>query len=379
MSEDAGSQSLHVSLDVSAVPGRPVGVGRFVLDLVRVLARRDGIELTLWSRRDDGSRWSDAGTRDVRALAPTTRPARLLWEQARLPRRVDGSGAAVHHGPHYTMPERAHLPCLVTIHDMTFFDHPEWHERTKVRVFTRAIRVASRKARAVLCDSERTAARLNEICRPAGRVFVVPLGVDLDRFRPSRAPGDEEILRSLGVQEPYVLFLGTLEPRKAVPELVRAFDLVAGGRPDLVLVLAGAPGWGAREVDLEVARARHAERIRRTGYVEDAAVPVLLRRSAVVAYPAREEGFGLPALEALACGAPLVTTAGTVMSDLAGEAAFSAAPGSVEEIAQAIEAALEGDGAERRRQAGLEIASAHSWEATADSHLAAYRWAAGTL
>jgi glycosyltransferase involved in cell wall biosynthesis len=315
------------------------------------------------------------------------------------------------------MPEHAKVPLVVTVHDLTFFDHPEWHERTKVLVFRRAIRVAARRSTALLCDSRRTAERLEELCHPAGRVFVIPLGVDLDRFRPSvpanddastlpdgssadvssragrlctqpsvSAPdtagtftdvgrNDEDLLASLGVREPYVLFLGTLEPRKAVPELVAAFDVLARRDSELSLVLAGKPGWGAQEVDRQIACARHGDRVMRVGYVDDDAVPALLRRAAVVAYPAKEEGFGLPALEALACGAPLVTTSSTVMADLAGNAALTVAAGSVGDLADALGTTLRGEGVAERRRLGLEVASRYSWEASADAHVLAYRWA----
>ncbi len=397
---------LSVSVDVSAIPQQAVGVGRFALGLVAMLARRDDVELTLWCRRDDSPRWvsanevhggstSTSSATRVLALAPTSRPARLVWEQLRLPRLLSHSvaGLQVHHGLHYTMPEHTRVPVVVTVHDLTFFDHPEWHERAKVRVFRRAIRVASRRAVAVLCVSNRTAQRLEELCHPDARVFVVPHGVDLARFRPAPSSGssvgtdvrtftdpsakDEAILEALSVREPYVLFLGTLEPRKAVPELVAAFDSIADRARELSLVLAGRPGWGAAQVERQVAMSRHADRVIRTGWVPDEAVPALLRKAAVVAYPAKEEGFGLPALEALACGAPLVTTAGTVMSDLAGAAALTAAPGSVNELAEALEAALsDGDAASKRRELGLEIAARYTWEASADAHVAAYRWAA---
>jgi glycosyltransferase involved in cell wall biosynthesis len=280
------------------------------------------------------------------------------------------------------------MPLVVTIHDLTFIDHPEWHERAKVPVFRRAIRVAARRATALLCVSRRTAERLEELCDPAGRVFVVPHGVDVERFKPFVSghddrgtidgvdKSDEDILASLGVREPYVLFLGTLEPRKAVPDLVAAFDIVAGQERELSLVLAGRPGWKAQEVDRQVAAAHHGDRVTRAGYVPDEAVPTLLRRAAVVAYPAMEEGFGLPALEALACGAPLVTTSGTVMAELAGNAALTVAPGSVGDLADALGTTLRGEGVAERRRLGLEIASRYSWEASADAHMHAYRWAA---
>jgi glycosyltransferase involved in cell wall biosynthesis len=390
-----GESVLAVSLDVSAVPAQPVGAGRYTIDLARALLARDDVDLTLWCRHADGARWRElanapgarAGVNaNVRVVAPDRRPTRLVWEQVRLPGLLAREPIDVHHAPHYTMPERARVPRVVTIHDLTFLDHPEWHERSKVIVFRRAIRVAARRAEAIVCVSRLTAQRLEELCAPTGRVFVVPHGVDHERFAPeppSRAgPGqgggsDDAFLQELGVRGPYVLFVGTLEPRKAVSDLVAAFDRVAAAHDDLSLVLAGRPGWGTEAVERAILGARFGDRVIRTGYVADEAVPALLRRAAVVAYPALEEGFGLPALEALACGAPLVTTAGTAMAEVTGDAAVLVAPGSVPELADALEEVVSGrgDGEERRRR-GLEVAASHTWEASAAHHVSAYRWAA---
>ena len=301
---------LKVSVDVSAVPERPAGAGRYTVDLVAALTRRSDLALTLVARRGDAGRWSGLapGAR-VSAAVPRARPLRLVWEQARMGELLRRSGVDVHHGPHYTMPERAAVPKVVTVHDLTFFDHPEWHERAKVPVFRRAIRVASREADVLVCVSAATAARLRELLEPRGEVVVVPHGVDHDRFRPDEPhAGDDAVwLARLGVRHPYVTFIGTAEPRKGVTTLIRAFDRMCSRHEGLTLVLAGGQGWGTRPIETALASMRHPGRVVRTGYVDDAAVPALLRGAAAVAYPALEEGFGLPALEALACAAPLVT------------------------------------------------------------------------
>lgn len=370
---------LRVSLDVSAVPAQPVGAGRYTIELAHALARRTDLALTLWCRRSDASRWRPIAPGGPRALVPDQRVARLSWEQLRLPGLLAASGVAVHHGPHYTMPSRTQTPVVVTIHDLTFFDHPEWHERAKVPVFRHAIRRAAARAAALVCVSDHTAERLRARLDVRGRVFVVPHGVDHDRFRP-QAPGvdDEAVLAASDIRSPYVLFLGTLEPRKAVPDLVRAFAAVAGGDREVTLVLAGRPGWGADAVRRAIEESKVADRVVSTGYVSDRSVPVLLRRASAVVYPAHEEGFGLPALEALACGAPLVTTAGTAMAELAGEAALLVAPGDIDALTDAMRSTLLGGAeVERRRRLGMEVAAGHSWARSADGHVAAYRWAAG--
>jgi glycosyltransferase involved in cell wall biosynthesis len=276
------------------------------------------------------------------------------------------------------MPERVKRPTVVTIHDLTFLEHPEWHERSKVRVFRRAIKVAASRATALVCVSATTAERLQEYCAPTGRVFVVPHGLDHGQFRPQepRSGSDQELLDRLAVPEPYIAFVGTLEPRKAVPDLVAAFDAVAESRPDLSLVIVGGPGWGLSEIDRSIASSRYVNRIVRTGYVPDGAVPAVLRRAAVVAYPSIEEGFGLPALEALACGAPLVTTTGTAMAEVSAGAALLVDAGDRAALAAALEAQLDG-GAEvdARRRRGLERAAGYTWEACAEQHVTVYRWA----
>lgn len=202
---------------------------------------------------------------------------------------------------------------------------------------------------------------------------VIPNGVDLDRFRPSGGD-DAETLRTLGVRQPYVAFVGTLEPRKDVPTLVRAFDRVAASHPDLSLVLAGAPGWGTKAVDQAVAEAQHGSRVVRLGYLDHEAVPMLLRQAAAVAYPSLSEGFGLPALEALACGAPLVTTMGSAMEEVAAGAALLVEPGDADGLAGALDMLARGDaGLAARRQSGLSVASRHTWTASADAHMDVYR------
>ncbi|MBV8159289.1 MAG: glycosyltransferase [Acidimicrobiia bacterium] len=201
---------VRVSLDASAIPARPVGAGRYVLELATALARGDDVELTVVTRRRDGVRWRAAGPAEVASQAPAFRPTRLLWEQLALPRTLRDLGVAVHHAPHYTMPERARLPMVVTVHDMTFFEHPEWHQRTKAPFFRRAIGVAARRADAIVCVSGVTADRLGARLHPRAPVHVVPHGVDHARFRARGSPDDEPALAALGVRAPYVAFLGTV-------------------------------------------------------------------------------------------------------------------------------------------------------------------------
>jgi len=364
----------QVVLDASAVPPNPAGAGRYTIDLVAALSKRSDVALTLITREGDVERWPDGV--EVVDIAPARRPVRLAWEQVRLPRRLRALDFDVYHGPHYTMPESADVPKVVTIHDLTFFDHPEWHERTKVPFFRRAIRVAARHADALVAVSRTTADRLRAVCPPQVPMAVIPHGVDHARFTPM-PPGpdaDAEALAGLGVRPPFVAFVGTLEPRKDVPSLVRAWDRIASVHRDLSLVIAGGAGWGAAAVSQAVAGAVHGDRVVLTGYVPDSVVPALLRSAAVVAYPSLEEGFGLPALEALACAAPLVSTTGSAMQEVAAGAALLVPPGDVEALAGALDMAVRHDaGLAGRRERGLAIAARHTWEGCAARHAEVYR------
>jgi glycosyltransferase involved in cell wall biosynthesis len=379
------SADLAVSFDVSAVPARPGGAGYYTMAIAQGLAQRPEIALSLLARRDDGARWANlaSDSTTVHEVVPAARPRRLVFEQTGFPSLLRSLRVDVHHGPHYTMPARASMPCAVTIHDCTFFDHPEWHVRAKAAFFRRAIRRAALSAGVLICVSEVTAERLRASCVVRAPIVVVPHGVDHARFAAIEpSPGaDTALLGSIGIEpgRPMVAFVGTLEPRKGVAPLVQAFDRVADRHPEAQLVLAGQMGWGLEETEQALASARHAERITRTGYLPDAAVPALLRQAAVVAYPALEEGFGLPALEALACGARLITTEGTAMAEVAQGAATLVRPGDVEELASALDAALvegsESGPALRQRERGIAVAGQFTWASSVARHVGAYELA----
>lgn len=252
--------------------------------------------------------------------------------------------ARVLHSIHYTMPERLNpsgLARVVTIHDLTFFTHPLGHSPVKRRFFRRAIAVAARRADQVICVSEATARELLRLVDVRVPVEVIPHGIDLGRFtwvEPS--PGhDAAVLAGLGIQRPYLLHLGTIEPRKNVARLLEAAARLGGAEP-LDVVLAGGAWTSEREGLPQPAGLR----VHHLGVVRDAAVPALLRRAGVVAYPSLAEGFGLPVLEALACGAPVVTSRGSVMEELAPDAVVTADPLSVDVLVDALQDALAGRG-----------------------------------
>ena len=371
---------MRLALDTSAVPDQPAGAGRYVVELARRLPGR-GIDTTLITRHGDDARWRRYSPQaHVAALVPRARVTRLAYEATRVGRSRIARDADVWHGPHYTMPRQGSTPCVVTIHDMTFFTNPEWHERAKVLFFRRAIAYAAQHAQAIISVSEYTARLIDELLVGHAPVVVAPLGVDLDRFSLD-ATGDAQSLRAHGLHADvdYFLFVGTFEPRKGIDVLLDAFTEVARENPRVELWLAGQHGWGVDKVEARLSTHAAASRIRRLGFVADDALAPLLRSSRAAVYPSRGEGFGLPVLEALACGVPVVTSRDTVMEEVAGPAATLTAAGSAPDLARAMLELLDLSPRERALagRIGRDRAEAFTWARCVDQHLVAYHRARG--
>jgi glycosyltransferase involved in cell wall biosynthesis len=371
---------VRVLLDVSAVPAHPVGAGVYTIAIARGMSAHPDVDLHLLSRRGDSARWNDlAPDAKVHALAPARRPARLIWEQTAGPRIAHAIRPDVWHSPHYTMPLRSAIPTVVAMHDLTFFDHPEWHERSKVVYFRRMIAAATRRADVIVTGSNDAADGLRARFTPRGEIVVVHHGVDHARFAPvADETPDRAALARHGITSPYIAFASTIEPRKDVPNLVRAFARIAATHPDVQLVVAGGDGWGVAQARAAITASGVATRVLRPGYIDDATLAALFRRAGVIAYPSLAEGFGMPALEALASGTPLVTTSGGALEEVVGEAALLVPPGDTDALARALATALDDtEVATRLRTAGLARAATFTWERSIDAHVDAYRRAIG--
>lgn len=371
---------MRVLIDVSAVPEEPAGAGIYIINLVGALDAGSDVELDLLARSEDRARWRKlAPHSQVHATVPAARPLRLAWEQVMAPRLARSLAIDVWHGPHYTLPLRYAGPKVVTIHDMTFFEQPQFHERAKVVYFQRMIRAAAARTSAIVAVSEDTAERVRRLLTPDVPVVVAPHGVDRSRYRPASdetRAGDMAALEAVGIQPPFLTFVGTLEPRKNVPGLIHAFSAVAPRHPDLHLAIAGREGWGMAQVESAISASGYAERIHLLGYAPPDLLPVLYRQAAAVVYPSHAEGFGVPALEALASAAPLVTTSGTPMADVAGDAAVLVPAGDDAALANAIDRVLTEERlASALRVAGPRVAGRYSWGVCARAHVEAYRLA----
>jgi glycosyltransferase involved in cell wall biosynthesis len=212
-----------------------------------------------------------------------------------------------------------------------------------------------------------------EVCEvfdaPPERVHAVAHGVDTVAGEPSAPP--------LVGHARFVLALGTVEPRKDLPLLVGAFDRIAAGRVDVRLVIAGPDGWGSGTLNAAVADAAHGDRIIRVGFVDRSQRAALLGGASVFAYPSRYEGFGLPVLEAMAAGTPVVTTSAGALPEVAGDAALLVPPGDVDALAGALATVLDDPPvAAEFAHRGVERAASFSWERCAAGLYGVYQAAA---
>jgi glycosyltransferase involved in cell wall biosynthesis len=370
----------RVLVDATSVPADRGGVGRYVDGLLGALGTMD-VDLAVVCQRTDAERYARQ-LPDVRVVAAPAavahRPARLAWEQTGLPLLAQQVGAQVLHSPFYTCPLRITCPVTVTVHDATFFTEPEHYDKSRRTFFRSAIKTSLRRAARVIVPSKATRDELIRLLdADPTRIDVAYHGVDCGAFH---VPAEEEKARvraRLGLGGTgYVAFLGAKEPRKNVPSLVRGWVLAVRDRPNPpALVIAGGSGHDD-EIDEAVAEVPAHLRLLRPGYLRYADLPGFLGGSLVAAYPSFGEGFGLPILEAMACGATVLTTPRLSLPEVGGDAVAYTGP-APEEIARDLTALLDD---EPRRAAlaaaGLARAREFSWTTSAEVHLAAWARAA---
>jgi glycosyltransferase involved in cell wall biosynthesis len=351
------------------------GIGRYTRSLVETLVKLAPEE-----------RWVLYLDRPARELPPGAEarclpwPQRLLWTLWAAPRDLARRPVDLFHGvTGFELPRVVGARLVTTVHDLIPFRFPRlvpWRHRLAVRALLGS---ALRRAARVIAVSEATRAEILQRFRvPADKVRVVPEAA-APRFAPPSVAEAERVRARYRLAAPYVLFVGLLEPKKNLPALLRAVARLraAGAWGPTRLVLAGAPGWGTAGLGAEAERLGLGSCVSLLGPVPEADLPALYAGAAAFVFPSLWEGFGLPVLEAMAAGAPVVASRRGALPEIAGDAALLVEP-AAEPLAEALGRVL-GDGAlrERLREAGLARARLYSWDRTGAETLAVYRAALG--
>jgi glycosyltransferase involved in cell wall biosynthesis len=369
---------MRIGIDATALPERPVGAGNYIIQLIRSLAAlMEDDELVVFAQRGRQGLIDQPGLKGAQwILASDKSPAlRLIWEQTVLPVLVRRARLDLLHSPHYTRPWS--LPCtsVVTFHDMTFFLYPEMHTRPKRLFFPLAIRSSARRADALIADSESTrrdAMRLLSI--PPGKICTIPLGIGAE-FHPVT---DAALLAACrdkyGLPQDFILFVGTVEPRKNLPMLLRAYARLLRSGPAASLVIVGRYGWMYEQVFRQIEELGLKDHITFTGYVPAEDLPVVYNLARLFVYPSLYEGWGFPPLEAMACGTPVITTSVSSMQENVGDAGLLVPPqdeGALHEALRRLlaDAHLREDLSYKGRQRAAEF----TWTRTARETLNLYR------
>lgn len=353
----------------SRVPG---GTGRYAAQLLRSLVELDEEGLL------DIHAITGRPCAAVQSLAPKTSTLSLpgpalarLWERG-LPPLVGGSADVVH-APTLLMPPVRHSRLVVTLHDVIPWTHPETLTQRGVAFHRRMGARAAMHADLIITPTEIVAAQVRDILDPRGEVCAIPLGVT-----PLSPPEDSPQRRAaLGIGgRPYALFVGTREPRKGLDVLLQA--MTAADCEDLDLVVVGASGWGKINVEDMSRGLGVAERVHLVGGVPDATLAALYNGAAVLALPSRAEGFGIPVIEGMSLGIPVVTSTDGALVETGGGYAWTAPVGDVEALARALALARTPTPTQQARiQAARAHAAGFTWEGTARRTLDAYATVAG--
>lgn len=370
---------MRVCLDIQAALGQRAGVGRYARELARHLPAAAGEGDEVRGFCFDFSRKGTAEAAPGLVVKACRwcpgRVAQQLWKRAGWPPYPAFAGEAdVYHFPNFIRPPmgRSRAKTVVTIHDVSFLRMPETTEEKNLAWLRAGIFKTAREADAILTDSEFSA---REICEtldvPPEKVSATWLG--LPPLAEAEDGAEAARLRAeMGLTRPYLLMVGTLEPRKNIPFLVKVFEEMRGFDGDLALV--GGLGWKTEPILEAIAGSKRTDRIKRLSHIPDAALAAAYAGASAFVFPSRYEGFGLPPLEAMARGTPVVCARNSSLPEVLGDAAEWVDGWDAREWAARVEAVVASDSRRAElRAAGLARAKLFRWEDTARKTWNVYR------
>jgi glycosyltransferase involved in cell wall biosynthesis len=304
---------------------------------------------------------------------PTINPrVRIPWEQLLAPALLRLNRASVFHGVLNVAPLFCPVPSVITIHDLAFLSFPQTFRRLNRTYLTWATRVSARRASRILAVSEATKQEIVRLLGVSPEKIVVTYDACDERFAPPDPAALAEFRTRAGLPERFILFLSTLEPRKNVPTLLDAYARIASST-DAPLIIGGGKGWLYDEIFAKAEALNLGNRVRFVGYIEHAEQPLWYAAATAFVLPSLYEGFGMPLLEAMACGTPVVSSTSSSLPEVVGDAGLMVPATDADALGTALLRLL--NDAELRaelRERGLRQAQRFSWRQTAERTLAVY-------
>ena len=372
---------MRIAIDFTSFIPQMTGVDTYMKQLVWNLAKIDRInQYRIYHNYEDRRLFAEGLPLNIShcSLSTRLRPVRLIAQQVLLPAAVSGWGADVVHSPSFIMPYlRGAARHVLTVHDMTSFSHPQCHiALRRSGLYRRMVLASLRRADAVVVPSQATRQAILAFLpdlRP-DRIHVTVPGIG-EEFRLCDPASVREVVARLKLPQPYILYVGTLEPRKNLPVLVESYRrLVEAGAIKEHLVLAGKLGWGYEALLAQIDTPLLRRRVHLAGYVDPKDLPAVYAGASLFVYPSLHEGFGFPPLEAMACGVPVISTRSSSLVENLEHAAELVAPDDIAGLADAMQGLLTDDTLRAKRQGqGLEQARQYRWEQTARETVKSYQ------
>ena len=392
---------MRVGFDIGPITHARSGVGNYCLNLLKALMEVDGLDISGFA--------AQARALDLEAIGRPVRHRRLpiptrvmykVWSSFGGP-AVDSllGGVDVYHATNYFLPPVKRAKRVLTIHDIAFKKHPELCSPKIVGPFSSKVEGFAREADAVIADSESTRKDIIELlgAKP-NRVHTVHLAVDDSMAPVPKMEARQRVAATYNIHHSYVLFVSTIEPRKNVHGIVEAFRKIRDDVPHR-LVLAGAKGWLEADFEIEFDKEEWIDRVDaavvesiqgkmkievpkgrviQTGFIPQSDLPALYSAADALVFPSFYEGFGLPVLEAMACGCPVITANNSSLPEVAGDAAEYCDANANDSIANTMRRVLSDESLRKQmRQRGFAQAAKFSWKKTAQQTAAVYRSVCG--
>lgn len=358
-----------IAVDATSIPQPMAGAGVYIYNLIKQLALEGNATDYVFfasSKTVNALRHEKCRAKLI-PVDINKASMRLVWEQVVLPRLLQENNVDLLHSPHYTMPLAAHTKRVVTYHDLTFFILPQVHQPIKTAFFRIMMTLTKKNADHIITDSESTrqdAIRLLGI--DPSKISSVLLAAN-SVFKPIENEVASSRLQKYGLNvNRYICYVGVIEPRKNVDLLIEAYARIADQFQDIPLVIVGKQGWQYNRVFRKVNDLGLNDRVRFLGHICMDDLVAIYSGASVFVYPSQYEGFGLPVLEAMQCGAPVITTNVSSMPEVSGGAAILIDPDNIDALSTAMADVLKNATlASRLSNSGLERAKSFSWSKTA--------------